>query len=95
MARVEMRPDQLGQVGHDLRQRLAVLDDHVGEGDAREDAIALGNVTAEREAAALLAAEHGVGLRHLWPDVFEADLQLVNLDPEALAQLVDHRGRGQ
>src|ERR1700681_1363637 len=52
-------------------------------------------MASEREAAALLAAEHGIGLRHLWPDVLESDIELVDLDPEPLAELVHHRGRDQ
>src|SRR5438105_12661338 len=80
---------------HDLRKRLPVLDDHVGEGNAREDAVALRDVATEGEAAALLAAEDRVGLRHLRTDVLEADLQLVALEVNSLTQLVDLRVGGQ
>ena len=95
MPSVEVGPNQLGEMVHDPRKRLAVLHDHVGERDPREDPVAFWNMAAERETAAFLAAEHGIGLGHFRPDVLEANLQLVHLDAEPLTQLVDHRGRCQ
>src|SRR5436309_4015656 len=93
--RIEVWTDQLCQVVHDPRKRLPVLDDHVGKRDPGQNAIALRNMAAESETTALLTSEDGIRLGHLRPDVLEAHFELVHLDAEALAQLVDHRGRGE
>src|SRR2546430_9570815 len=90
---VEVGPNQLGEMVHDPRKRLAVLHDNVGERDPREDPVAFWNMAAERETAAFLAAEHGIGLGHFRPEVLEDNLQIVHLYDEPLNKLVDRPGR--
>src|SRR5438094_1934398 len=92
VARVRVGPDALLEVANDLRQRLAAPHDHVGEKHPDEDAVALGDVAANTESARLLPTDDGVGLHHLRRDVFESDLDLVDLGVELLRQLLDHRG---
>src|SRR5205823_10503568 len=92
---VEVWTDQLCQVIHDRRKRLVVVDADDGKRDPGQNAIALRNMAAESETTALLTSEDGIRLGHLRPDVLEAHFELVHLDAEALAQLVDHRGRGE
>src|SRR5207248_9840143 len=89
---VEVGPNQLGEMVHDPRKRLAVLHDHVGERDPREDPAASWNMAAERETAALLAAEHGIGLGHFRPAALEANLPPVHPDAEPITQLDGQRG---
>jgi len=88
---VEVGSDALFEVGQDLGERLLVAQDHVGEEEAGEDPVALGDVAAEAEAARLLPAQHGVDLHHLGRDVLEPDRHLVDGDAELLGELVGHR----
>src|SRR5438876_8730981 len=61
---IKVWTDQFRQVVHDPRKRLAILHDHAGERDPREDAVAFWNMAAEGETATLLAAEHRIGPGH-------------------------------
>src|SRR6266571_5584028 len=92
MARVCVGPDALLEVAKDLRQRLAAPHDHVREEHPDEDAVALGDMTPDAEAARLFPTDDGVDLHHLRSDVFEPDLDLIDLGVELLRQLLDHRG---
>ena len=78
-----------------LGRLLAGAAHHVEQVEVRQDAVALGHVTAKRIAAALLAADQAVVLHHRRRDVLEADARIDHLDAVALAQLLQHRGRAQ
>src|SRR2546425_3814516 len=95
VAGVGMRPHQVLQVLEHLGQGLAVLDDQVGDEDPGENPVAFRDVAAEAEPSALLAAQNGVHLGHLGPDVLEAHRELMDCDAEPFAQLVHHRGHRQ
>src|SRR5207245_10487882 len=94
MTIVVMRADQVLEMFEDLRERLAVAHDHVGEEDPGENPVAFGNMPAKTESTALLPTEDGVGLRHLGPDEFEPNHQLVHGDAKPGTELIAHRGGG-
>ena len=73
---------------------LAGLDHEIEQVQTRQDAIPLRYVAAEGIAAALLAADQGVGFEHLWGDIFEADAGLVDRNVIEHSQFVEHGGGG-
>ena len=91
MPRIRVRPDALLEVGEDPGDRLARLDHHVGEEQADQDAVALGDVPADGKAAGLLPAEQRVGLHHLRGDVLEPDRHLIHALAVLGPELVHHR----
>ena len=67
------------QVGDELAERLAFLGHHVGEQQRVEQAVALGQVALEADAARLLAAHDDFALQHVVADKLEADAVLDEL----------------
>ena len=53
------------EIGDKLAERLAFLGHHVGEQQAVEQAVALGQVALEADAAGLFAAHHDLALEHV------------------------------
>ncbi len=67
------------QVGDKLAERLAFLGHDVGEQQRVEQAVALGQVALEADAAGLLAAHDDFALQHVVADKLEADAVLDEL----------------
>ena len=91
---VVRRPGQRLELGEDLGRPLALRQPQVEQEEPGREAVALGNVHPEAEAARLLPADDGLRLGHLRPDVLEADAGLVRLRAEDLGQALRHAGGG-
>ena len=92
---VERRPGELVEVLDRARHRPApgrpLAQEQVEQQQVRVDAVALGQVHPEPEAARLLGAHHRPGLDHLRADELEPDRRLVGRDPVVLAEPRRHR----
>ena len=95
-AQVERRPGDLVEVLDRARHRPApgrpLAHEQVEQQQVGVDAVALGEVHPEPEAARLLGAHHRPGLDHLGTDELEADRRLVGRDAVVLAEPRGHRG---
>jgi hypothetical protein len=67
------------EIGNKLAQRFLFLSHDVGEHEAVEQAVALGQVALEADAAGLLAAHDDFALEHEVDDILEADTMLDKL----------------
>ena len=80
------------QVGDELAQGLAFLGHHVGEQQGVEQAVALGQMALEADAAGLFAAHHDFALEHVVADKLEADAVFDELAAVLGADAVEHLG---
>ena len=80
------------QIGDELAQGLAFLGHHVGEKQRVEQAVALGQMALEADAAGLFAAHDDLALEHVVADKLEADAVLDEFAAVLLADAVEHFG---
>ena len=87
------RPDDAVHLVNELLQRLAALGHEFPNGEAHPDAVALGDVALDRDAAALLPAQQYIIRDHDPADPLESDLGDLVFEPIVLAHLL-HLRRG-
>src|SRR5579859_5032485 len=80
------------QIRNKLRECLIFLGHHRRQQQGVEDAIALGKMTGDADAARLLAANEDVALEHEIADELEADAALMQLASVAGGDAVEHAG---
>ena len=80
------------QSGDELAERLAFFGHHVGEKQTVEQAVALGQVTLEADAAGFFAAHDDFALEHEVNDILEADAVFDELAAIFPGDAVEHFG---
>ena len=80
------------QIGDKLAECLAFFGHHVGQQERVQQAVALGQVALEADAARFLAAHHDFALQHVVADELEADAVFEQFAAVLFANAVEHFG---